>query len=177
MAALLCHSLFQVARTLPAGGCRAEAAGLGTQSMGTFTCMPGHCMHARGKGGWGRRVSQFNVVHLLGHICPGQKPATNRVPLPGESWTQVRSTVHLAYCFPWGESSAHSLGYAGGKIEKRVKKKKDPLKSGGSLFLLAGLPKTLMALVESVIRRLPNSLCPTWKNPWQVMWMFFKGFY
>jgi hypothetical protein len=25
----------------------------------------------------------------------------------------------------------------------------------------------LMAMVQSVIRRIPNSLCSTWRNPWQ----------
>jgi hypothetical protein len=29
--------------------------------------------------------------------------------------------------------------------------------------------EVLMVLVQCVIRRLPNSLCPVWKNPWQDM--------
>jgi hypothetical protein len=31
--------------------------------------------------------------------------------------------------------------------------------------------KTLTVLVQSVIRRLPNSLCPTGRNPWQDPWV------
>jgi hypothetical protein len=31
--------------------------------------------------------------------------------------------------------------------------------------------RLVMAMVQSVIRRLPNSLCPAWKNPWQDTWV------
>jgi hypothetical protein len=29
----------------------------------------------------------------------------------------------------------------------------------------------LIAMVQSLVRRFPNSLYPTWKNPWQDMWV------
>jgi hypothetical protein len=32
-------------------------------------------------------------------------------------------------------------------------------------------PQLLTAMVQSVIKRFPNSLCPMWENPWQDRWV------
>jgi hypothetical protein len=81
----------------------------------------------------------------------------------GGHHTQMLEGPASPSCITQGQSSAHFFGYGFGEIGKR-KKKESRNRIWGSPFLLASFNHKYWWHVEFVIRRFPNSLCPTGKK-------------